>query len=318
MIYDKYIVSFSGGKDSTACFLNLLDIGIPTRKIELWHQDIDGQNETFMDWEVTPAYCKAFAKAFNVPIYFQWKEGGFKRELLRNDTNTAPITFELENGSTMTIGGKGPDNTRRKFPQVSADLSVRWCSAYLKIDVCASAGRNQTRFNKIKTVILSGERGEESTARAKYEVLERDRADLREGKKFIRYVDRWRPVKNWTEKQIWEIIEKYKVRVHPCYYLGWGRCSCKFCIFGNKNQIASAFAISPEQGKIISNLEKEFGFTIKRNIDFETLASKGVPYQETKDEIMVKIATSKKYYPTIFMKNWYLPSGAYGDSCGPT
>lgn len=35
--YDKYIVSFSGGKDSTACFLYLLDHGIPLDRIELWH-----------------------------------------------------------------------------------------------------------------------------------------------------------------------------------------------------------------------------------------------------------------------------------------
>lgn len=34
--YDKYIVSFSGGKDSTACFLYLLDHGIPLDCIELW------------------------------------------------------------------------------------------------------------------------------------------------------------------------------------------------------------------------------------------------------------------------------------------
>lgn len=37
--YDRYIVSFSGGKDSTATFLYLLDHGIPREKIELWHQD---------------------------------------------------------------------------------------------------------------------------------------------------------------------------------------------------------------------------------------------------------------------------------------
>lgn len=41
--YDRYIVSFSGGKDSTATFLYLLDHGIPREKIELWHQDIDGR-----------------------------------------------------------------------------------------------------------------------------------------------------------------------------------------------------------------------------------------------------------------------------------
>lgn len=46
--YDKYIVSFSGGKDSTATFLYLLDYGVPTDRIELWHQDIDGREKTFL------------------------------------------------------------------------------------------------------------------------------------------------------------------------------------------------------------------------------------------------------------------------------
>src|SRR5690606_31636462 len=149
----------------------------------------------------------------------------------------------------MTVGGdRGKPATRLKFPQVSPDLSVRWCSAYLKIYVCASAVRNQARFNNIKVCIISGERGEESAARAKYEILEHDRADLRDGKKFQRYVDRRRPIRDWTEQQVWEIIERYRVRVHPCYYLGWSRCSCKLCIFGNANQFASAYAISPAQG----------------------------------------------------------------------
>lgn len=76
--YDKIIVAFSGGKDSTACFLHLIDQGVPTEKIELWHHDIDGRGPLFMDWESTPSYCRAFAKAFNVPIFFSWKEGGFE------------------------------------------------------------------------------------------------------------------------------------------------------------------------------------------------------------------------------------------------
>ena len=52
--YDKYIVSFSGGKDSTALLLFLIDNGVDKSKIELWHQEIDGRGENFFDWEVTP------------------------------------------------------------------------------------------------------------------------------------------------------------------------------------------------------------------------------------------------------------------------
>lgn len=124
--YDHYIVSYSGGKDSTASFLYLLEHGVPIHKIELWHQEIDAREKTFFDWEITPDYCNRFAEAFGVKIYFQWKVGGFKRELFRENQLTAPISFELPDGSVNTVGGKtGSLSTRRKFPQQAASLTTR-------------------------------------------------------------------------------------------------------------------------------------------------------------------------------------------------
>lgn len=340
--YDYYIVAFSGGKDSMACFLHLLDQGVPREKIELWHHDVDGQGETFMDWECTPDYCRKIAEAFGVKIYFSWKEGGFLREMLRENQRTAPIVFEHPDGVSKVGGDRGKESTRLKFPQISPNLSVRWCSSYLKIDPCATAIRHQDRFDHKKTLVISGERGEESSARAKYEMFEPDRADNRlKGKKMSfynrtmpdgtvkklsrvntigkdnRHVDRWRPIRDWTEQQVWEIIEKYKVRAHPAYYLGWGRVSCKFCIFGNADQFASAYKISPTQGDKMIQLEGEFGCTMKRNTDLKSLIAKGVPYNTISDE-MTTVATSEEYKLPIFMDPWVLPAGAYGDSCGPT
>jgi len=314
--YDKYIVAFSGGKDSIACFLNLLEIGIPIEKIELWHHDIDGKGVTFMDWECTPAYCKAFADHFKVPIYFSWKEGGFKREMLRKEQYTAPVSFENENHEIITVGGsRGKLSTRLKFPQVSPDLSVRWCSAYLKIDVCAIAIRNQSRFDNIRTCVLSGERAEESAARAKYEVLEDDRSASK-----TRLVHRWRPIKLWKETDIWGIAERWNIRMHPAYYMGWSRLSCKSCIFGNADQFASANAISPAQINEIIFFEGEFGTTIKRNISIKDLLLLGTPYKNITAEL-AKLATSYTYDLSIIMlpdEKWVLPTGAYGESCGPS
>jgi len=319
--YDKYIVYFSGGKDCTAAFLHLLETGIPKEKIELWHHNIDGLEERFMDWNCTPAYCQAFADAFGVPIYFSWKEGGFLREMLRKDSLTAPTSFVTPDGEIITIGGEGgKPNTRLRYPQVSVDLKQRWCSAYLKIDVGACAIRNQERFKGLKVCTISGERAEESTARSKYAELEPDRSDLRHGKSFQRHVDRWRPVKKWSEAQVWTIIERHQVRVHPCYYMGFSRCSCMFCIFGNADQFASAYAISPERGDKIIYYEDQFDVTIKRNMTITELKALGNPYPAITREL-AEMAMSATYDLGIILSSnekWILPAGAFQQGCGPS
>lgn len=318
--YDKYIIAFSGGKDSTACFLHLLDLGIDKDKIELWHHDIDGESEHFFDWPVTKDYCRKFARHFGVKIYFSWKEGGFHRELMRNNQKTAPIFTETPDQGVIKKGGdRGKNSTRRKFPQVSPDLSVRWCSAYLKIDVCSAAIRMQPRFEGKKTIIISGERGEESAARAKYSTHEPDRSDNRGGKRVDRFVDRGRPIRDWRESQVWEIIEKYKVRVHPCYYLGFSRCSCMHCIFGNKDQFASSAFIDPKGATKIINYEEDFDCTIKRDKSVSELIELGEVYAATKEnEIIRTMSMCTIYQGMIVQKNWKLPAGAYGKSCGPS
>lgn len=319
--YDKYIVSFSGGKDSTALLLYLLDNSVPCDRIELWHQEIDGRSESLFDWEVTPDYCRKLGEAFGIPVFYQWRTGGFKKEMLRNNELTAPICFELPGGEIKQIGGiKGKPNTRLKFPQQSASLKVRWCSAALKIDVCSAALRNQERFRNIRTLVLSGERGEESKQRSTYAILEPDKADLRNGKEYFRHIDRYRPIRDWKESQIWDIMEKYRVRAHPCYFMGFGRCSCKFCVFGNQHQFASAACISKHQANDLIQFEKDFGYTLKRDTDLSTLIQKGEPYESITPELAL-LATSYEYNRSIIIpdgEKWMIPAGAFKKCGGAT
>jgi 3'-phosphoadenosine 5'-phosphosulfate sulfotransferase (PAPS reductase)/FAD synthetase len=316
--YDKVIIAFSGGKDSMACFLHILELGVPKEKIELWHHCIDGkEGSKLMDWPVTEDYCRKIAEAFQVPFYLSWKQGGFEREMLRNNSKTAPTMFEDENHNIQQVGGTaGKEGTRMKFPQVSPDLSVRWCSAYLKIDVCATAIRNQERFNDKKTLLVTGERGEESKARSNYAIFEPDRADNRDGSRVVRTVDHYRPIRDWREGRVWRIMKKFKVRTHPAYYLGWGRVSCAACIFGSKNQFASLAKINPEQVEKIAQYEENFGVTIKRKESVRELVAKGTPYASMEPED-IKDALTEEFHKPIFMEKWILPAGAFGESCGP-
>lgn len=148
---------FYRGKDSLACLLWILDEGVPREKITLHHHLIDGKGEDFMGWPVTGSYCKAVADAFGVNYQESWREGGFLGEMLRENQRTKPARFELEPGQLIAIGGtNGKLNTRRKFPQVSASLSVRWCS--LKIDIGSAYLRNNDKFIGKKTLVITGER----------------------------------------------------------------------------------------------------------------------------------------------------------------
>ena len=267
--YDKYIVSFSGGKDSTACLLYLLDNGVPKEKIELWHQEIDGRGPSLFDWEVTPDYCRKLGQAFGIPVLFQWKEGGFTREMLRENSLTAPVHFELPDGTTERVGG---------------------------------------------------ERGEESKQRAGYAILEPDKADLRKGRHTFRWIDRFRPVRDWKERQVWDLLEKYRVRPHPCYFMGFGRCSCKFCVFGNKDQFASAACVSRQKANILIAYEKEFGYTLKRDTDLASLIAKGTPYNAITREL-AKLATHHEYASPVIVPEgqpWALPDGAFHQCGGPS
>jgi 3'-phosphoadenosine 5'-phosphosulfate sulfotransferase (PAPS reductase)/FAD synthetase len=321
--YSRILVMFSGGKDSLACLLHLFELGVPRERIELWHHDVDGrEGSDLMDWPCTRDYCRAIAEAFDLPLYYSWKKGGFEREMLRQEQRTAPICFEVPGGHVEEVGGTaGKFGTRRKFPQVSANLMTRWCSAYLKIDVAAAAIRAQHRFREERTLVITGERAQESSARSKYAQFEPHRSDRRDGKRVRRHVDHWRPVHQWSEQDVWAIIERWRVQPHPAYRLGWGRVSCAACIFGSPKQWASLRQVAPERFERIAQYEEEFGVTIQRKRSVRRLAVLGQPYEATTaDPDLVAVAMSREYTEPVLVAEgqWELPAGAYGDSCGPS
>lgn len=321
--YDFVIVAFSGGKDSAACLLHLIEVGVDVGRLELWHHDVDGRqgSKLRMDWPCTPAYCRAVASELGIPIYFTWKHGGFEGEMLRENALTQPISFECPTSDGVevrTTGGiRGKVSTRRAFPQVAADLSVRWCSAYLKIDNARTALRNQERFHGKRTLFVSGERAEESPGRANYNEFEPDDADLRNGR-VSRHIDRWRPVHKWTESQVWEIMQRHGMEPHPAYNCGWSRCSCMNCIFNGADEFATSRKIDPDQFDLIANYEVEFGRTVKRNVSLPVLADSGTAFDV--DEVAKKKAMSSTWTTKVFDvgREWKLPVGAFRGGAGPS
>jgi hypothetical protein len=315
--YDHVEVGMSGGKDSMACLLHLLDLGVPRQKITCQHHLVDGrEGSELFDWPVTEGYCEAVCRALGVKLTFSWREGGLERELLRTNAPTAPVWIPVADGGHRRLGGQGPDGTRRRFPQVSASLATRWCSPAAKIDVFARYLCNEPKFLGSRTLVVTGERAQESRARARYQVFERHRCDTRASPRVPRHVDVWRAVHGWSERRVWDLLKKWRLVPHPAYFLGWSRTSCRACIFGGKNQWASVRAIAPAQFRRVAEYEREFGVTIHRSKSVVELADAGTPYRL--DPKWVEIGNSRVFDHPVFMEPWVLPQGAYGDGCGPT
>jgi 3'-phosphoadenosine 5'-phosphosulfate sulfotransferase (PAPS reductase)/FAD synthetase len=168
--------------------------------------------------------------------------------------------------------------TRLRFPQVGAVTSGRWCSAALKIDVLDAVIRAQGRFLHSRTLVVTGERAEESRARAGYAAFERHRTDTRDGSRRPRWVDHWRPVHAWRSADVWAALRRWGVLPAPAYRLGFGRLSCLACIFGSADQWATVRWLAPDLFRCIAAYEGRFGCTIQRGRTITELADHGRPF----------------------------------------
>ncbi len=315
----KIIIAFSGGKDSIAMVLySLFVLNIPKERIELWHHEVDGMGENLFDWKCTPSYCIAFAKAFGLKILFSYAKGGIRREIFRTDETIQPVYFQQEMGGEYTeilpIDDKRFRTTKRKFPAVSADLGSRWCSAVAKINVMNKAINNTPKYKNANIVIMTGERRAESTARSKYKEID-PYTSLTKTRRAIT----WRPIIDWSDREVWGIIEKHSVQPHPCYEMGWSRCSCQLCIFSQKNTWAAINEISPDKIQSIKQIEEDIDFTLYSkkvkgktvNESIETaMVFQGISFipPEAKQRWMNEALG--EFMSPIIITNWKMPAGA--------
>jgi 3'-phosphoadenosine 5'-phosphosulfate sulfotransferase (PAPS reductase)/FAD synthetase len=303
--YSPILVAFSGGKDSVAMVLHLLELGVDRNRIHLHHHDVDGRVEKLFDWACTESYCIEFARVMRLKLFFSYRKGGIMREVLRNNEGLQDVYFQTEPGGEFKVAYAKKDNlnTRLKWPAVSASLATRWCSAAAKIDVLSTAICNNPNYSG-HIFVLTGERRQESTNRAKYNEVEYHRTYSNK-----RHSYGIRPIIDWTEEQVWAIMKRWQIQPHPAYMLGWSRCSCQLCIFGSANLWATIEAISPEKVAAIEQYENDLNFTLYSKMNIREKIAKGIAIKGL-DLFWVAQATGIFTAPMI-INDWTLPAGAY-------
>ena len=170
----------------------------------------------------------------------------------------------------------------------------------------------------VKILVVSGERRGESSGRSKYNEIEIHRTNAE--KKLKRTVHQWRPVIDYSERDVWEVLKRHKVNPHPCYRAGWNRCSCAMCIFSTPKLFAGIRELYPEDFEALRNDENILGFTLdnKCNLDEFVGDTESCVYHGDKEAIR-SLITGEFTTDDIYVKgDWLYPAGAFhGAEGGP-
>lgn len=317
--YDLIVVLISGGKDSVACYLKLLELGIPKERIEFWHHDIDGGHPSRrMDWKCTQNYVKALADAEGIKLRVSYRVNGFFGELYRIgasepiewiDPDTGEVRQcklssnylkckELKEQATEEMEELLKQyGYRMKFPAKTGDLSRRWCSAYLKICVADTVVSNLDRLGELEE--LGGKRHKFPA-----------KGGTHSGRWCIDY----------SEKDVWELLKRHHINPHPCYRIGWNRCSCMMCIFSTPRLFAGVKELFPDDYAALRHDEEVLGFTLdnKKNLDEFIGDTKSCVCWDDRKAIH-SILTGEFTTDDIYINDWKYPVGAFhgadGGSC---
>jgi 3'-phosphoadenosine 5'-phosphosulfate sulfotransferase (PAPS reductase)/FAD synthetase len=236
--YDNYkiVVSMSGGKDSTAMCLNLLEQGYSPEDF----------TRVFIDtgWEDSSTY--------EYLRYLEKKVGKIQRlkaEIpIREEDRSQVKKIEDMLGFPSAMVRLIYKN--RMFPSGAR----KWCTPLLKIEPLKEFFTNLDQ----DAVNLVGIRREESPRRASY--TEWEYSDT-----FECYTHR--PLINWTEKQVIDIHTRNQVEPNNLYLKGFSRVGCYPCIYTRKKEIN---LLTENRIEVIRLLEADIGNTYFKqgNIDY--------------------------------------------------
>lgn len=207
---DKYLLSVSGGKDSTAMILYLKEIAINPELIDY----------VFMNtgWENIQTYKYLDYLEFTLDIKINRIRSNIEikeehQEIYQKCLNIMGCTYS---DFVALILNKG------MFPSGYA----QYCTGELKVKPFQSF-LNNLDYQAISCV---GIRREESPRRSTYPEWEFNEA-------FDFWV--WRPIIEFTEKQVIEIHHRHNVKPNPLYLKGAHRVGCYPCIQSNKKELST-------------------------------------------------------------------------------
>lgn len=253
--YDVILANSSAGKDSQAMLTHIVERadadGVDRSRIVVVHADLGR-----MEWEGTRGLAEQQATAY-----------GLRFEVVQRAEDLLDQIVTRHN----TLRAKG-DTTTPAWPSSTA----RYCTSDQKTSQVAklmtrlaAEHRETHRDRPIRILNCLGIRAAESPARAKKVPFERDKTATN-GR---RIVDRWLPIFDWSDEQVWATIRRSGLPYHPAYDAGMPRLSCVFCILAGRKELVLAATLNPGLAQQYLDVELMVGHTFKADLSIAEIVA---------------------------------------------
>ena len=223
----RLVVSVSGGKDSTACCLHLMDLGYGPEDYDRIFFDTGWEHEFLYE------YVENDLPAVVGPVTRLAAQIDLKDELI-------PIAEKFE----KMLGVPYSSMVRLCLKKGMFPSRVkRWCTQGLKV----YPARDYLLEREGQVVNVVGIRAQESSARSM--MVEWEHSGTFK-------CDTWRPLIDWSEEDVIGIHQRHGVR--PCrLYLeqGSSRVGCYPCIFARKAELRAMSDFATDRIAVLAELE---------------------------------------------------------------
>lgn len=243
--FETYIVSYSGGKDSTAVLLWALE-NLPREQIRVVFAN------TTVEWPETYEYLNYIENRLGVTIYRV--QAGDMPIPPRQDGKPRKDVMAFETSFYSMVRKRG------KWPSPK----YRYCNTYLKrwpLQQYAST------FND--PVQIEGSRAQESRRRSLLSSFD-PTGNAGVGGTHLKRIPVYRPILAWPERQVWDYLRTHRISPNPMYNYAT-RCGCWCCIMGKPIEMFNFCQLHPDIAQEAADLEREIGHTWREKYSISNL-----------------------------------------------
>ncbi|WP_327332911.1 phosphoadenosine phosphosulfate reductase family protein [Streptomyces anulatus] len=244
--HDVIIAGDSGGKDSGALVHEVCtkaDKAGQLHKVRVLHCDLGSTAKGHLvEWPGALEVARAHAERYGVPFAVRRSQRWESLwERIRSHGNWPGFFARYCTSDTKTAVG------RDYVDEVGAELNL---------------GR------PVRAGYAMGMRAEESAARSKKPVIERNRMS---GKGTLRVVTTWLPVHQLSTDQVWEVHRENGIAHHEAYDQGMRRLSCRACPLAHTDDLVRSAQLNPELFDEYAQAEADMGHQFKKSISLREI-----------------------------------------------